>query len=80
MRVLGLMVLLALTGCQSSPPLDAAQAQCGHAPCYCSYKNQLVTASSTQRYGGQLPPEACYQAPLGSASMGLSRSIGTGSP
>jgi starvation-inducible outer membrane lipoprotein len=55
------MVLLALTGCQSPPPpLDAAQAQCGHAPCYCSYKNQLVTASDTQRYGGLLPPEACY--------------------
>jgi hypothetical protein len=28
MRVLGLMVLLALTGCQSPPPLDTAQAQC----------------------------------------------------
>jgi hypothetical protein len=28
MRVLGLMVLLALTGCQSPRPLDAAQAQC----------------------------------------------------
>ena len=28
MRVLGLIVLLALTGCQSPPPLDTAQAQC----------------------------------------------------
>jgi hypothetical protein len=27
MRVLGLMVLLALTGCQSAPPLDTAQCQ-----------------------------------------------------
>jgi hypothetical protein len=60
MRALGLMVLLALTGCQSPPPLDAAKAQCGQAPCYCSYKNQLDTASDTQRYGGLLPPEACY--------------------
>jgi hypothetical protein len=27
MRVLGLMVLLALTGCQSAPPVDAPQCQ-----------------------------------------------------
>jgi hypothetical protein len=60
MRVLALMVLLALTGCQSPPPLNAAQAQCGHDLCYCSYKNQVVTASGGRRYGGQLSPEACY--------------------
>jgi len=30
MRVFGLMVFLALTGCQSPPPLPTAQ--CGHDP------------------------------------------------
>ena len=61
MRVLGLMVLLALTGCQSPPPLDIAQAQC-QTPCYCANKHELVGAYGTQRYGGQLPTEAaCYR-------------------
>jgi hypothetical protein len=54
MRVLGLMVLLALTGCQSLPLLDTAQAQC-QAPCYCANKHELVGAYGTQRYGGLFP-------------------------
>ena len=59
MRVLGLMVLLALTGSQSAPPLDTAQCQASGvdnpASSHCAYKREMVEARGTRQVGGQLP-------------------------
>jgi len=66
MRVLGLMVLFALTGCQSPPPLDTTQAQC-QAPSvdntnpawsHCANELQMVRAKLADRWGSINEPLA----------------------